>query len=300
MKLSTRISLICTALLLEGGTLYGQSPTTQGRYEQLVQDYFGYFERGATDSAEMALRGALLLDPENKANFLLQANLAELVVARRDTAEAISLLSQALSSHPEMDDIRSRRAELFQAMGRSEDALLDLETLIPKHPESEVYRFRRALIFVEKGLWPGAGNDLEAILKLNPNSYLSQATLAAVQYEKGEEVEAERILTKLTTEYPDLHVAARALTGLYLSQGRLSEALSTIRKVIQDGKVVTKDDYLTRAAVWQAYGENGERDKDITKAKERGATPSFVEKYLPPRGEKSGIHSLLWTAILVR
>lgn len=286
--------ILCVSLpLLLAAPLFGQTETTQAQYEKLTLDYFDYFEREVADSAEMALRKAILLMPDNAANFLLQANLAELVVSRKDTAEAVSLLSEALSAHPEMDDIRNRRAELFEKRGRTNEALADLEFLISKNPDNEVYRYLRALVLIREKLWNGAASDLEHIIKNNPQGYLPRVTLAATDFERGLELEAEKALSLLITEQPTLHVASRVLTGIYLREGRFSEAHATIRKVIDEGKVVTAEDYLTRACVWKAYGEKKEVEKDITKAREHGAGDEMIKVYLDDNDP-------IWTTILIR
>lgn len=273
--------------------LSGQTVDPQKRYEKLTLDYFDYYERGVNDSAEMVLREALLLMPDNAANFLLKANLAELVVSRKDTAEAVSLLSDALAAHPEMDNIRSRRSELFEKSNRTNDALADLELLISNNPSNEVYRYRRALVLIREKLWNGAASELEQIVKNNPTGYLPRMTLAGVDFERGRELEAEQTLSRLVTEYPDIHVASWALSGVYLRENRLSEALGTIRKVINDGKVVTAEDYLARSAVWRAYGEMKEAEKDAAKAKEMGASIEKIKAY-------EDYKQLLWTEILMR
>ena len=285
--------LLCLFALLPA-LLWGQEPAErQKRYEELVAHYFDYYQRDVADSAEMALREALLLVPDHGANFLLKANLAELVVARRDTAEAVSLLSEALAAHPEMTDIRSRRAELFEKSGKAQDALSDLEILINEHPKNEVYRYRRALVLIGQKLWNGAASDLEEIVRNNPNGYLPRVALAATDFERGRELDAEQALSQLVSDYPEIHVAARVLTGLYLRQGRKSDAHETIRKVISEGKVVTAEDYLTRAFVWVGYGEKAEAEKDFKKAVELGASEAVVSGYKTAK-------DIMWKPIMMQ
>ena len=279
--------------ILSASSLSGQTPAEVARYERLVAEYFDYYERGVNDSAELALRQALLLLPEHRANFLLRANLAELVVSRRDTLGAVSLLSEALAEQPDMEEIRSRRAELFEKSGKSNEALADLEALLAKRPDNEVYRYRRALVLLSERLWNGAAAELELIVKNNPQGYLPRVTLAAADFERGLELEAEKTLTGLRDAYPDLHIAARVLTGIYLRQGRRSAALETIRKVINEGRVVTAEDYLARAVVWLALDEEEEAAEDFATAKEKGASDELIERYR--RSQET-----IWNTILIR
>ena len=75
-------------------------------YAGCVERYFDYYEAGRPDSAELMLRQALELMPEAEGNFLLLGNLAELVVARGDSTEAVDLLSQAVSRQPAIPELR--------------------------------------------------------------------------------------------------------------------------------------------------------------------------------------------------
>ena len=294
-----RLFLGCLALcaLAAPLTLWGQDaagPADEAAYQKFVEEYFDYYERGVNDSAELALRSAIKILPDNQANFLLKANLAELVVSRKDTLGAVSLLSEALADHPEMEEIRDRRAALFEKSGRANDALADLDVLIDSHPQYEVYRYRKALVLIQERLWNGAASELELIVRNNPQGYLPRVTLAAVDSERGRELEAEQALTLLTEEYPDIHVAPRTLALFYLKEGRKTEALETIRKVINEGKVVTAEDYLTRAAIWSAYGEEGEAAEDRAKAAELGASDETLRAYAGNHGET------FWKPLLLR
>ena len=246
------------------------------KYEQYVQDYFGYYDRGQADSAEIALRAALLTLPDYEGNFLLEANLAELVVSRGDTLDALGLLTSVLNSQPDLDEVRSRRSELLSKSSRYEDALADLGVLIERHPMSEVYRYRRALILRETGLLDDAVADLRKILEQNPDAYIPRVTLAEILGEQGSTVQAEQIFARLIEDYPSEHMASRALAKHYLKQGQKAQALETMRKAINSGKRVTADEYLIRGLVWLAYGEEQESKRDFGKAKELGATDEKI------------------------
>lgn len=264
--------------------LYSVGATAQSdtlllsQYQQHVQEYFDYYERGQADSAEMALRGALLTLSDYEGNFLLEANLAELVVSRGDTVGALSLLTSVLNSHDALDEVRSRRAELLEKTGRRQDALADLGILIDKYPKSEIYRYRRVLVLRDLGLYEGAAADLRVILENNPDAYIPRVTLAEVLAEQGEYVQAEQILSGLIDEYPEQHMAARSLVCYYLRRGQKAPALETIRKAINSGKRVTAEEYLVRAMVWLAYGESFEANRDFAKAKELGASEDAVNR----------------------
>ncbi len=273
----------CFFFLLLGGLFSLCAPAfaqadslLMARYQRCVEDYFDAYERGQVDSAELALRSALSILPTYGGNFLLEANLAELVVARCDTVEALGLLTSALNRQPHLDTIRSRRAELLTQSRRLEDALADLDELLKQYPKSEIYRYRRALLLRDLGLPEGAVADLQKIVEHNPKAYIPQVTLAEVLFDQGENLRAEQILTRLIDEYPQQHMAARVLTKCYLKSDQKAQALATIRKAINSGTRVTAEEYLVRGMVWLAYGEQKEAEKDFGKAKELGANDRSV------------------------
>lgn len=261
--------IILTVTLLLGSSLmsWGQNDKVTNQYNLLVEEYFSFYDQNKMDSAEMVLRKAIELIPEAESNFLLKGNLAELVLARRDTLQAISLLSQALGDQPEMHQLRDRRARLFAEMGRNNEALSDFDYIINKQPSQEVPRYRRVLLLMDMGLLDGARADLEIIIKNNENAYLPRVTLAKVERKRGDERAAERLLSYLIEKYPDMPIAYRERALQYISLDRKAEALKDIRTVIQKGKEVTADDYQMRGDIWLMYGENAQAKKDYDMAK---------------------------------
>lgn len=258
------------ALVISFMTAYSasaqDSPVTS-RYSLLVEEYFSYFERNQMDSAELVLRQAIELMPDADSNFLLQGNLAELVLARKDTIQAISLLSSALGAQPEMHRLRERRAQLLAEMGRNNEALGDLDYIVKQQPDLEVPRYRRVLLYMNMGLWDGAKGDLEAIIRTNDNAYLPRVTLAKVERMRGDERAAERLLSHLIEKFPDTPVAYRERARLYIQQDRKAEALKDIRTVIHNGKEVTDEDYQIRGDIWVMYGDQAQAKKDYDTAK---------------------------------
>lgn len=246
--------------------LSAQDEATTNRYNLLVEEYFSYFEQNKIDSAEVVLRQALELIPDAESNFLLRGNLSELVLARRDTIQAISILSQAIGAQPDMHRMRQRRAELLAAMGYHHEALADLDYIVAQQPTSEVPRYRRALLYMDMGLWDGAKADLESIISHNNTAYLPRVTLAKVERERGDERAAERLLSYLIEKYPDTPVAYRERAQLYMLLNRKAEALQDIRTVIQKGKGVTAIDYQIRGDIWMMYGETVQAKKDYDTA----------------------------------
>lgn len=246
-------------------------------YAGCVERYFDYYEAGRPDSAEVMLRQALALMPEAEGNFLLLGNLAELVVARGDSTEAVDLLSQAVSRQPAIPELRERRADLLIGMGRVETALADYDELVSKFPNSEIYRYKRVLAYEEMGLWSAAEGDLRKILAHNADAYLPRVKMAEVYEKQGRLVEAEKLLSYLIEQQPAMAPAYRARARLLMRQGRKSDALADVREVIRrSGDRVEPEEYLLRAEIWLLYGEEKEAEDDLRRATEAGATPAEV------------------------
>lgn len=246
-------------------------------YAGCVERYFDYYEAGRPDSAELMLRQALELNPEAEGNFLLLGNLAELVVARGDSTEAVDLLSQAVSRQPAIPELRERRADLLMGIGRVETALADYDELVSKFPNSEIYRYKRVLAYEQMGLWSAAEGDLRKILAHNADAYLPRVKMAEVYERQGRPMEAEKLLSYLIEQQPAMAPAYRARARLLMRQGRKSDALADVREVIRrSGDRVEPEEYLLRAEVWMLYGEEKEAEDDLHRATEAGATPAEV------------------------
>lgn len=249
----------------------------EATYADCVERYFDYYEAGRPDSAELMLRQALELMPEAEGSFLLLGNLAELVVARGDSTEAVDLLSQAVSRQPAIPELRERRADLLIGIGRVETALADYDELVSKFPNSEIYRYKRVLAYEEMGLWSAAEGDLRKILAHNADAYLPRVKMAEVYERQGRPIEAEKLLSYLIEQQPAMAPAYRARARLLMRQGRKSDALADVREVIRrSGDRVEPEEYLLRAEIWLLYGEEKEAEDDLRRATEAGATPAEV------------------------
>ena len=246
-------------------------------YASCVERYFDYYEAGRPDSAELMLRHALELSPEAQGNFLLLGNLAELVVARGGSTEAVDLLSQAVSRQPAIPELRERRADLLIGIGRVETALTDYDELVSKFPNSEIYRYKRVLAYEQMGLWSAAEGDLRKILAHNADAYLPRVKMAEVYEKQGRLMEAEKLLSYLIEQQPAMAPAYRARARLLMRQGRKSDALADVREIIRrSSDRVDAEEYLLRAEIWMLYGEEKEAEEDLRRATEAGATPAEV------------------------
>lgn len=255
-----------------------QSDKEEGEaYAGCVARYFDYYEAGKTDSAELMLRQALELRPEAEGNFLLLGNLAELVVARGDSIEALELLSEALSRQSQVPELRERRADLLCDLGQLQSALTDYDELVSMAPSSEIYRYKRVLTYEKLRLWSAAEEDLKRILAHNPDAYLPRVKMAEVYEKQGRPLEAEKLLSYLIEQQPVMAPAYRARARLLMRQGRKSDALADVREIIRrSGERVDAEEYLLRGEIWLIYGEEEEAEGDFARAIEAGATPSMV------------------------
>ena len=255
-----------------------QSDKEEGEaYAGCVARYFDYYEAGKPDSAELMLRQALELRPEAEGNFLLLGNLAELVVARGDSIEALELLSEALSRQSQVPELRERRADLLCDLGQLQSALTDYDELVSMAPSSEIYRYKRVLTYEKLRLWSAAEEDLKRILAHNPDAYLPRVKMAEVYEKQGRPLEAEKLLSYLIEQQPVMAPAYRARARLLMRQGRKSDALADVREIIRrSGERVDAEEYLLRGEIWLIYGEEEEAEGDFARAIEAGATPSMV------------------------
>lgn len=272
-------SILALILTLSPLLLVAQSTSEERevKYAQLVGRYLDYYEAAKPDSAELMLRQALELMPEAEGNFLLRGNLAELVVARGDTIEAVELLSEALSSQPDIPELLERRGILLSESGRPRTALADFDKLISIFPNNEIYRFRRVLANEQLGLWEAAEADLKAILAANEDAYLPRVKMAQIYEKQGRLLEAEKLLSYLIDNDPAIAPAYRARARLLMRQDRKSEALDDVREVIRrSGDKVDPTEYLLRGEIWTMYGEEEQAKADYERAMQAGATADEV------------------------
>lgn len=256
---------------------YAQDSIPNG-YQRLVQKYFDYYEASKPDSAELVLQQAISTYPNERTNFVLRGNLAELLLARGDTVAALSELSEAIRVEPAVTQLRSRRAEVYELRGKLNEALIDLDELIRQQPKWEIPLYNRARVRSSLGLYEGAVADLEKIMTINPEAYLPRIALASAYEKLDRAIEAEKLLNQLIEGYPKIPNAYRAMSWLLLRQGRKAEALDKVRHVINELKDVSKEDYLLRGTIWLNYSEPKESQKDYAEARKLGATDGDIHE----------------------
>ncbi|WP_271010180.1 XrtA/PEP-CTERM system TPR-repeat protein PrsT [Paucibacter sp. B51] len=135
------------------------------------------------------------------------------------------------------------------------EQLAALKKVLPSHPQT-VY-FEALLTFRQRD-FNRARELSQQLLKQAPENPLALQLAGAVEFELKGYVQAEEHLGKALKLAPNLGIARRMLTQVYLLTGRPARAVAVISPLLQNGNVV---DAQLFSLAGEAYRQNGDDKK---------------------------------------
>jgi len=135
------------------------------------------------------------------------------------------------------------------------EQLAALKKVLPSHPQT-VY-FEALLTFRQRD-FNRARELSQQLLKQAPENPLALQLAGAVEFELKGYVQAEEHLGKALKLAPNLGIARRMLTQVYLLTGRPARAVAVISPLLQNGTVV---DAQLFSLAGEAYRQNGDDKK---------------------------------------
>ncbi len=277
---SWKILVPCTCLLPFALCLCFAVSLSAQSYNDWVGKSFDYIDANRLDSAEVALKNAMRLEPANPVNALLLSNLGTLQRREGKDADAIVSYTAALSRSPKNTTFLANRASLFAEMGQSENALIDYSVLLEQDPTDEEALYQRGILYMQLKNYESAQADFERIIALNPNTLYGRLGIVSLCKLRKEYDEAEKIYLYLMDRIKDNPELYAGRAELYLLMEKPGKALSDVNQAIALQPDNNPYVYILRARIKLRLFEKASASEDIEKALSLGYDPEEGQRLL--------------------
>ncbi len=157
--------------------------------------------------------------------------LASLYAARARTAEAVTVILQALDAHPGSIELLDALAMTYIRDGRPADADGALQRLIALEPTVLDHRIRRAALFDRQQQYDKAEAVMREAIQLDPDSDTRRLAMGEYLAERRGPSEAEAFLRKAQEDLPRAAKIRFALGTLYERQQQPAKAQAVYEEV---------------------------------------------------------------------
>ena len=247
-------------------------------YTEWIEFSFKYIDENKLDSAEIALKNALNLEPANSKNPFLLNNLGTIQRRQGKNKEALESYSLALNRYPRNTTFLSARASLFAEIGSFNNALVDYNTILDINPNNEEGLYQRGLIYAARKEFDNSAKDFYKMLELNPQSLYGRLGLASLYKIEGNFTEAEKIYNYLEDRDPEIAGIYSGRAELFILMERGNKALSDVNRAIRLSE--NQEDpylYIIRAKAKLLLFEKKTAAEDIQKAIDLGYNKEAAE-----------------------
>ena len=179
-------------------------------------------KEGNWEQAEEQYKIALGFKP---ADVKAHMNLATVLMAQNKFDAAASHMKEALRLQPDSGELHFNYASLLQRLGRGDEAASHYEAAARLMPDSPDAHYNHAAFLASAGKENDALSELRRVVQLKSDHVDAQLQLADALFAKGDPEEAKNHYVAALRADPKLAVAHNSLGRLYLSQGRISQAI---------------------------------------------------------------------------
>ena len=162
-------------------------------------------------------------------------HLAEQLVQNGETDQAVKNLTDWLDAHPDDSETRNFLAELCVNTGRLAEARAHYLLLAAQDPKNPVYQNNLAWVLARLGNWQEALPYAKSAATLRPGSVEFLDTLGAILLQTGKPKEALGPLKSAWNKAADRPDIGYHYSQALAAAGRKEEALSVLRRVLNDG-----------------------------------------------------------------
>jgi putative PEP-CTERM system TPR-repeat lipoprotein len=257
-----------------------QGGTAKTRAEIATLRALAFLGLGDTKAANESIDAALAADASFAPAKLARVQVA---LANSDAQGALSQLDAILSADARNEDALVLKAQIESALGRTAEGVATLRQAVAAAPDKPFVRWALVAALVNVGKVDEAAQEVAAVKKLAPNdprTWYSEALVAYVQNNfklASELVErarqavpdylpaqylsgladlrldkfgsAESSLRAVLAKVPNEVSVRRALAALYVTRGRMAQALETLEPALR----VRPDDPSLLRAVGEVY-----------------------------------------------
>ncbi|MDR2408272.1 MAG: tetratricopeptide repeat protein, partial [Bacteroidales bacterium] len=202
-------------------------------YDEWIELSFQYVDANQLDSAEIALKNALRIEPANQLNPFIFSNLGTIQRRMKKKEEALFSYSAALSHHPKNEVFLNERASLFSETGQFQNALIDYNTLLEENPNNQEALYQRGLLYLTLKNYERAEKDFAWMLELNPNSLFARLGFASLYKISGNYDGAEKTYNYILDKEPENPAAYAGRAELYLLLEKPGKAVNDVNKAIR-------------------------------------------------------------------
>lgn len=268
-KLSVILTIIVCAIL----------PGMAQTYMEYVDSADYYIRNERWKDAERATISALRSMPANKLNFHLWSNLGDIRTRLADYDGALQAFEIGLASNPGSTKLLCNRAYTLLACGRTEEALNDINRALANDSTLEWPLKMRGIISLGKGEYDTAEKDFRTLRRHFPENADAYSGLGKIEAMKGNADEAVRMLRK------SLDIEQNEETWFYLvlvniESDRISAAkedlFTALKRYPRSGNL-----YLLRGVIHKKNFENDAAMIDKKIARDYGADPHLIDRFLP-------------------
>ena len=249
-------------------------------YEEMLQLSYDYVDKNDMPAAEECLKAAMRLEPANRYNFALLANLGTIQRRQGRLDDALFSYTTALNRQPQNEMILENRAALYIELGEMELAMNDYHTLLEVNPSNEEALYQRALLYLLSENFILAEVDLERIMELNRETVKGRLGFAILEKVRQNYTESEVILNYLISKYPDYLLLYEERAELYLLMNRRGRAMADVNKVFAETPNPSAEQYVLRGRIKLAQYEKESAAIDFRKAQALGYNAATIETLL--------------------
>lgn len=248
-------------------------------YEDLVNKSFDFAEQKDYIGAELTLKQAMRLEPDNPINYVLFVNLGTYQRYLGKLDEALISYNAAIAKSPNPESLLHSRAALYCEMGNYDNAMIDYSTILAKNPQDMEALYRRALVSLTRGALLEAEHDFNEILSIDAENMKAKAGLAMLMKKREQWEEAEVAYTYLLSKDKDNAELYFQRAESYFRQKKLARTLDDLSKAESFGYKEPALNIL-RGHVRLAQYDKLSAKEEFNKALERGAKQETIDYLL--------------------
>lgn len=277
------IFLICAVLsgMAQTNISVNNNKEKTRTYMQCVDSADYYIRREMWPEAERLTIEALRLKPALKTNYVLWSNLGDIRTALGNYDEALQAFDIALTTSPvkEQPRILNNRAFAFLSAEKEDEALNDINKSLMLDSVQEWPLKMRGIISLRKGLYDKSEADFKSLKSHYPDNPASYTGLGKIESTKGNHATALSYFRK-SLELEQNEETWFYIILLNIEADKLPEAredlYTALKRYPRCGNL-----YLLRGLLHKKNFENDQALMDKKIAKEYGADPHLIERFLP-------------------
>jgi tetratricopeptide (TPR) repeat protein len=249
-------------------------------YTQWVDRAANFIENNQLDSAAVALRRAMSLEPANAHNSVLLLNLGILQRHLGLYDDAYISFTASMSGNPDSELVLHNRASLLSDMGRFDEAMEDYDAILGFDPQNTEAYYRRGVLFLERNERERAEADFKAAERINPNDFYTKLSKALILKLDDEWEAAEAIYTQLIDSSSTIDV------NLFLNRAECFVNTEQFFKAAADLRTIESSQrgnayfYFLRGRVRLGQHEKIAALNDFRRSRELGYYAEIVDEWI--------------------